>query len=66
MAPELALDFDMPNTSSREAAMTLGGAFGLLGLLYAGISALANSEVQDNPALAHSTDVISCKRSQES
>jgi hypothetical protein len=58
VAPELALDFDVPNTSSREALMTLAGGFGLFFLLYQGLSLWTNGAKDNNPALSHATDVV--------
>lgn len=58
VAPELALDFDLPNTSSTEALMTWATAFGTLWLLYQGISAWTAGAKDDNPALAHATDCV--------
>jgi hypothetical protein len=57
VAPELALDFDLPNTSSREALMTLGGVFFGFFVFYQGIKATTNTETA-NPALNHSTDCV--------
>mmetsp|Transcript_7495 Transcript_7495/g.9767 ORF Transcript_7495/g.9767 Transcript_7495/m.9767 type:complete len:136 (-) Transcript_7495:124-531(-) len=37
VAPELALDFDMPNVSTMEAVGTLGAAFGMFYVLIQGI-----------------------------
>lgn len=57
VAPELALDFDLPNTSSREALWTLGGALAGFFVFYQGIKATTNLETA-NPALNHSTDCV--------
>ena len=58
VAPELALDFDLSNTSSKEALMTWGGAFGVFFLLYQSISLWTNGAKDDNPALSHATDAV--------
>jgi hypothetical protein len=58
VAPELALDFDVPNTSSKEALMTLAGGFSMFFLLYQGLSLWTNGAKDNNPALSHATDVV--------
>ena len=57
VAPELALDFDLPNTSSKEALMTLVGTFTGFFLLYQGIGLVTNGGKDNNPALSHATDM---------
>jgi hypothetical protein len=54
VAPELALDFDLPNTSSAEALLTLGSVFGFFALFYQFVKATS----KENPALNHSTDNV--------
>jgi hypothetical protein len=55
VAPELALDFDLPNVSSQEALLTLGGVFlGIFTFFQVVIKNLAPT----NPALAHYTDCV--------
>lgn len=58
VAPELALDFDAPNISRREAIYTCAGAFGAIFVLYQIISFVWNDNQIDNPALSHATDVV--------
>jgi len=58
VAPELALDFDAPNVSTREALYTWVGAFGAFYVLYKMISFVRNDNQIDNPALSHATDVV--------
>lgn len=57
VAPELALDFDLQNTSSSEALYTWLGAFGGIYLLYSLITVVTTGE-KGNPALNHSTDCV--------
>jgi hypothetical protein len=54
VAPELALDFDLPNTSSSEALWTLGGVFGFFAVFYQVVKATTT----ENPALNHQTDCV--------
>jgi hypothetical protein len=55
VAPELALDFDLPNVSSQEALLTLGGVlFGIFTFYQTFIKAFAPV----NPALSHHTDCV--------
>ena len=56
VAPELALDFDAPNVSSREALGTLLGVLGLFFLYY---KVVVTWTLPPNPALEHYTDVQS-------
>lgn len=56
VAPELALDFDAPHISTREALWTWATGFGLFGVLYAFCGFLDSGD--DNPALCHSTDAV--------
>ena len=56
VAPELALDFDAPHISTREALYTWAGGFSMFFLLFQAIK--ASSSEDDNPALDHSTDVV--------
>ncbi|GAX18393.1 hypothetical protein FisN_15Lh312 [Fistulifera solaris] len=58
VAPELALDFDMPNTSSKEALFTWMGTLTGFFVLYQGISLVTNGAKDNNPALSHATDVV--------
>ena len=58
MCPELALDFDLPNTSSGEAAATLGGVLTFFYCLYQGIGLMTNNAKDNNPSLPHHTDVV--------
>lgn len=56
VAPELALDFDAPNVSSREAVWTLLGVLaGFGGLL---LAVRAATPADGNPALPHATDNV--------
>jgi hypothetical protein len=55
VAPELALDFDLPNTSSREALMTLGGVLSVFALFYQSLKLFSTD---GNPALKHATDCV--------
>lgn len=57
VAPELALDFDLPNVSSREALWTSGGVFAFFALFYQGVKAVTEAG-EGNPALNHSTDCV--------
>jgi len=57
VAPELALDFDMPNTSSGEAVAWFTGGFGVFALIY-GVLKVAFAGPDDNPALPHATDCV--------
>jgi hypothetical protein len=50
----LALDFDAPNISSREALLTLLGVFSLFVLYY---NVVVASLLPSNPAIEHATDV---------
>jgi hypothetical protein len=54
VAPELALDFDLPNTSTAEAMWTWVGGFSCFFILFLGIKAVTTDD--DNPALPHSTE----------
>lgn len=55
VAPELALDFDLPNVSSNEALWTLGGVlFGIFTFYQTFIKTFAPV----NPALGHYHDVV--------
>lgn len=58
VAPELALDFDMSNTSSKEALLTWMGTLTGFFALYQGISFVTNGAKDNNPALSHATDVV--------
>ena len=58
VAPELALDFDAPHISSREGLYSWLGGLGMFAVLYQVIKFWTNGAVDDNPALAHSTDVV--------
>jgi len=58
VAPELALDFDMPNTSSSEALATWVGGLTAFAVLYNGIGLATNWGKDNNPALPSSADVI--------
>lgn len=55
VAPELALDFDLPNTSSQEALLTLGGV--LFGI-FAFYQVVVKNFTKENPALSHATDCV--------
>ena len=55
VAPELALDFDMPNTSTREALLSCLAAFSTFGLIYKSITYWSGHE---NPALPQITDCV--------
>jgi hypothetical protein len=57
VAPELALDFDVPNISSQEALWTTVSVFAGFFLFYQGLKAATNIETA-NPALNHSTDCV--------
>lgn len=57
VCPELALDFDLQNTSSAEALYTWLGAFGSIFLLYNVIASVTTGE-KGNPALMHSSDCV--------
>jgi hypothetical protein len=57
VAPELALDFDAPNISSREALVTLAGALSVFGLLF-GVIKMVSDMGNGNPALPHDTDCV--------
>jgi hypothetical protein len=54
VAPELALDFDLPNVSSREALLTMVGVFSSFAVLYHVLNFLG----PENPALSHETDCV--------
>ena len=54
VAPELALDFDCPNISSREALLTTVGVFSGFALLYQ----VLKFTCPENPALSHETDCV--------
>jgi hypothetical protein len=56
VAPELALDFDAPNVSSREALWTLLGVMGIFVFYY---QVVVRMMLPSNPALEHATDVLS-------
>jgi len=58
VAPELALDFDLPNTSSSEALLTWLGALTSFAVLYQTISYATNGGKDSNPALNHATDMV--------
>jgi hypothetical protein len=58
VAPELALDFDLPNTSSREALATLAGSFTVFFLIYQSMNLFTNGGKDNNPALSHATDGV--------
>lgn len=53
VAPELALDFDAPNVSSREALWTL---IGVLGAVFVFHQTFIHWATPENPALNHATD----------
>lgn len=55
VAPELALDFDAPNISSKEALYTWLSAMGSLFLFYQFLDKFSPGEA---PALNHSTDCV--------
>lgn len=54
VAPELALDFDCPNISSREALLTTVGVFSGFALLYQ----IVKRTHPENPALSHASDCV--------
>jgi hypothetical protein len=54
VAPELALDFDAPNISSREALWTMIGVFSIFVFYY---NVVIRAMLPSNPALEHATDV---------
>jgi hypothetical protein len=56
VAPELALDFDAPHISSKEALYTWFGAFSGFVVLYNVIK--MSSSGDGNPALSHATDCV--------
>lgn len=58
VAAELALDFDAPHISSREGLYSWLAGLSAFGVLYQCIKFWTNGAVDDNPALAHSTDVV--------
>ena len=58
VAPELALDFDAPHISSREALYTWLGVLSGFAILYQGIKLWTGGAVDDNPALSHATDCV--------
>lgn len=58
VAPELALDFDVPNVSSREALYTWLGVFAGFFALFQTINFVTNGAVDDNPAFSHDTDCV--------
>jgi hypothetical protein len=51
----LALDFDAPNVSSREALLTTIGGLSMFAVLW---YVLEWTGVPENPALGHETDVV--------
>jgi len=57
VAPELALDFDMPHMSSREALGTWMFGFGVFFAFYQFLKLVRDPNV-DNPALSHSTMLV--------
>ncbi|GKZ00860.1 hypothetical protein MPSEU_001037700 [Mayamaea pseudoterrestris] len=56
VAPELALDFDMPSVSSGEALQTFMLAFGAFAGLYGVLCLISSGD--DNPALSHASDCV--------
>lgn len=58
MAPELALDFDAPNVSSKEALYTWAGALSVFAVLYNVINWVTNGAKDKKPALDHATDNV--------
>jgi hypothetical protein len=58
VAPELALDFDAPNVSTKEALYTFLGTFSAFGVLFLGISFVTSGAKDANPALSHATDCV--------
>ena len=58
VAAELALDFDAPHISSREGLYSWLAGLSGFALLFQTIKFFTNGAVDDNPALAHSTDVL--------
>ncbi|KAL7567146.1 hypothetical protein ACA910_009472 [Epithemia clementina (nom. ined.)] len=59
VAPELALDFDAPHISTREAVLTLLSAFGVFWLFFQAIKvAHRNLLLGENPALGHYYDIV--------
>ena len=54
VAPELALDFDAPQVSSREALLTLIGVFTGIFVIFKGLCTIC----PENPALPRELDVI--------
>lgn len=55
VAPELALDFDVPNMSSNEALLTLSSVLGGFVVFYYGF---CKPMAPENPALSHKTDNV--------
>jgi len=55
VAPELALDFDAPNISSREALWTTVGAFFSVYVFH---QTFVHATCPENPALPHSIDCV--------
>jgi hypothetical protein len=56
VAPELALDFDAPHVSTKEASYTWLAGFSMFALLFQVIKHTTSAD--DNPAIAHATDVV--------
>jgi len=57
VAPELALDFDMPHISSREALGTWMFGFGCFAVFYQFLKLVRDPDV-DNKAVSHSTMLV--------
>ena len=57
MAPELALDFDMPHISTREAVATWMIGFGTFAVFFQFLKLVFDPEV-DNPAASHETMLV--------
>jgi hypothetical protein len=55
VAPELALDFDAPHISTKEAIWTLLGTLSVFVVFYQGLKLTIHDE---NPALPHHTDLV--------
>jgi hypothetical protein len=58
VAPELALDFDAPHISSREALATWAGALFGFFVVYQTIRFVTGGALDDNPAFIHASDVV--------
>lgn len=57
MAPELALDFDMPHMSSREALTTWLIGFGSFAVFFQFLKVVFDPEI-DNPAVGHEVTMM--------